>query len=257
MARLVRGELTLSDLRPVLDVVAKALEDESQIISIKDRTEGLGNVRFPSGPASSRERWTAVFKAALDERPETLALLLFNIRNDLGTRSAGELAEALDKVGSFCLSRITRTAHPELGDQAEALLEARGVENMTIAANELRQTALNVRRLLMRPILAHTCIQLAPSVLDPEQRRMDLADLAVDVVTAVDYLLSLLDTSVIKSSKLVLESEAGSERGHGPSDGDDRDRLTRRRYDARSTAVRLGQRLLAGLRSDVAQRLDD
>ena len=46
-------------------------------------------------------------------------------------------------------------------------------------------------RLLMRPAIADTFLQLAPSVPNPELRRMELADLATDVVTATDYLLSL------------------------------------------------------------------
>jgi hypothetical protein len=126
---------------------------------------------------------------------------------------------------------------------------------MQKAATELRRTALNIRRLLMRPVLTDKFLQLAPTVLDPEFRRMELADLAVDVVTATDYLLSLLGAPASLSSRLVLDSEAGSDRGHGTADIDALDRLNRRRLDARSTAVRLGMRLLGALRSDVANPL--
>jgi hypothetical protein len=143
----------------------------------------------------------------------------------------------------------------ELGDQAEVLMNATTVSEMTQAAQRLRLTALNVRRLLMRPLLGEAFLQLSPSVLDPERRRMELADLAVDVVTAADYLLTLLGEPTRTSSRFRLATEAGSGAGRGPSDGEAADHITRRRLDARSTAVRLGMRLLAGLHSDVERQL--
>jgi conjugal transfer/entry exclusion protein len=145
-----------------------------------------------------------------------------------------------------------RTAsHPELEDQAEALLTANSVPEMREAADRLRQTALSVRRLLMRPALMDTPLQLDPSVSDPEVRRVELADLAVDVVAAVDYLLSLLGAPSITSREL-LATEARSDSRHAAAEQAALDRLNRQRLDARSTAVRLGMRLLGELHSDVA-----
>jgi hypothetical protein len=80
----------------------------------------------------------------------------------------------------------------ELADQAEQLLAASGTPEMAEAAKGLRLTALNVRRLLTRPLFTQPPLQLDPSLPDPELRPAELADLAVDVVGATDYLLRLL-----------------------------------------------------------------
>ena len=83
---------------------------------------------------------------------------------------------------------------------------------------------------------------------------MELTDLAVDVVTAVDYLVSLLGTSAANSSPLILADETYVGSRHGLSDDSAYDRLVRRRLDARGTAVRLGIRLLGGLDCNVVNR---
>jgi hypothetical protein len=59
----------------------------------------------------------------------------------------------------------------EFYNQAHSLLEAETVLEMKEAARELRRTAITVRRHLMLPVLGTSFIQIAPSVLDPEQRR--------------------------------------------------------------------------------------
>ena len=140
-----------------------------------------------------------------------------------------------------------------LGDQAEQLLTAGGTPEMMEAARSLRLTALSIRRLLMRPLISGTSLQMGPSVPDPELRRAELADLAVDVVTAADYLMRLLSSPAVTASRLTLASQAtpGSDKGY--SDEETFDMLTRRQLDARGTAVRLGMRLLSQLSSDVAQ----
>ena len=147
--------------------------------------------------------------------------------------------------------RLT-TSHPELEDQAEALLAASSAPEMKQAARRLRTTALSMRRLLTSPLSADAMPALDPSMPDLELRRVELADLAVDVVTAVDYLLNLLDTSTTASPRLVLASEAGSGHRHGPLCNDTLDWLIRKQLDARGAAVRLGMRLISGLLSDVS-----
>lgn len=141
----------------------------------------------------------------------------------------------------------------DLGDQAEQLLTASGTPEMMEAARSLRLIALSIRRLLMRPLATGTSLQMGPSVPDPELRRAELADLAVDVVTATDYLMRLLSGPAVTASRLVLAGRAGSGGGEGYSDEETFDLLTRRQLDARGTAVRLGMRLLSQLSSDVAQ----
>jgi hypothetical protein len=145
---------------------------------------------------------------------------------------------------------ITVAPYQELGTQTEALLTARSVPEMSVAAERLRLTAFSVRDLFMRPPFSETCPRLAPSMLDSELRRMELAEHAMDVITAVDYLLSLLSAPAGISRHLALANEAGSCCQHGASDNDAVDRLTRRRLDARAIAVRMGMRLLARLRSE-------
>ena len=253
MATSSPGKVNLSDLRPLINVMAEALPERGQVSSIRSGCSGLRNVRLPSR-AGETQIWRAVFEAALEARPETLASLLKVIGDEIGDQWQAPLQDALREVGRSCVSRITREANSTVDDEAEKLLQARTVPEMDTAAQNLRQTALDARQLLMRPLITDAYLQIAPSVLDPEQRRMELADLAVDVVTAVDYLISLLGRPSTESPKLVLSDEAGADRGHGVSDEEAADRLTRRRLDARSTAVRLGMRLLSGLRSDVASR---
>lgn len=192
MAQSRDSELILSDLLPIVDIVAAKLKRREKIDSIVELTE-LSNVRFPTSRAGETELWIAVFEAAIDEPPEKLGLLLQNIMSTPGGILKEDMNKVLAKVGNACVSRITRAGHPDLGDQAEALLGATTTDEMQTAARELRDTALGIRRLLMRPVLADAYIKLAPTVLDPERRRIELADLAVDVVTAADYLLSVLD----------------------------------------------------------------
>jgi hypothetical protein len=141
-----------------------------------------------------------------------------------------------------------------LGDQAEQLLTASGTPEMIEAAKGLRLTALSIRRLLLRPLLTNRSLQMDPSIPDPELRRAELAELAVDVVTATDYLLRLLIAPAVTTPRLILADDAGTGRRTHYSSAEAIDGLTRRRLDARGTAVRLGMHLLSGLHSDVASR---
>ena len=51
------------------------------------------------------------------------------------------------------------------------------------------------------------------------------------------------------TSRLALAGDAGHDRGRAYADEEAADRLIRRRLDARGTTVRMGMRLIAGLRS--------
>jgi hypothetical protein len=109
--------------------------------------------------------------------------------------------------------------------------------------------ALSVRRQIASPRSEDALLGLDPSVPDPEPGLAELADLAIDVVTAVDYLLSLLDAPT-EPRQLVL---AGDTRlGRHPACDDTSDWLIRKRLDARGAAVRVGTRLVRGLLSDVS-----
>lgn len=136
-----------------------------------------------------------------------------------------------------------------LGDQAEALLAATSAPEMKQAAHGLRALALSVRRQIASPRSEDALLGLNASVPDPEPGLAELADLAIDVVTAVDYLLSLLDAST-ESRQLVLVGDTRP--GYHPACDDTGDWLTRKRLDARGATVRVGTRLVRGLLSDVS-----
>jgi hypothetical protein len=226
----------LHDLLPVIQVAAMALPEEDQVdsiaaVSLPRRARRANGTSTPERQ-SPKQRWGSVFKAALVESAETLALLLDNIEDSLGGRGIGDLIAALREVLLVCLLPVTRVTHPEMGDQAEPLLEARTIPEMNDAAKVLRRTTLDVRALLMHPLLLENYNTVAPTVQDPEGRCMELADLAVDVVTSVDQLRWSLPDSDL---------------GHTTSDHEALNRLDQRRLDA----IRLGTRLLSGLRSDI------
>lgn len=104
----------------------------------------------------------------------------------------------------------------------------------------------------MQSLPTDSLLQWDPSLQNPEIRRLELADRATDVVTAVDYLLCMLGASDATHPRLVLAGETGPCRGQGRLDEDALDRLARRRFDARGIAVRLGMRLFSELKRDLA-----
>lgn len=92
-------DLTIAHLGKVITIVSDKLSDRGQIDTIV-HASNLGRVvRYPTGLASPRELWIAVFKAALDEPRGTLELLLDNIHHSLGTLRQYELEAALSEVG--------------------------------------------------------------------------------------------------------------------------------------------------------------
>jgi len=93
-----RPDLTLADLRQVINFVSQKLREKDQIDSIVS-ISNIGYVRYPIGRADARQLWAAVFEAALDEPPATLMLLLDNIRDSLGTRSRSTLENTLRELG--------------------------------------------------------------------------------------------------------------------------------------------------------------
>ena len=94
----VPARLTLYDLRPVVNVVAEAFPGQGQIDSIASACE-LRNVRYPTGLADEKQLWRAVFKAALEARPEKLTALLDIIGDDIGDQWRPPLTAALREAG--------------------------------------------------------------------------------------------------------------------------------------------------------------
>jgi hypothetical protein len=249
-------KLVLGDLTKVINTVADSLSEPSDVRSIAKLSD-IRRAAIPDGGMPTA-LWTPVFEAALQAKAETLPKLLFNVRENLGQEPRDAVDKALQEVRRDCISRFTLDTHPEVGDRADALLVASGPEEMIEPAKKLREMAISVRRLLLRPLLADTFLQLQReldiSFPDPLSLRIQLADQAVDVVTAVDYLLTLLLTEP-HSGQLILGGEPGSERMQGRTDEESLDWLRRRRLDARGTAVRQGQRLLTALRRHIVTDL--
>jgi Effector-associated domain 5 len=94
----VPPRLTLADLRPVIEVAVKNLVFQDQVRTVV-LVSGLTDVRYPVSPANARDLWVAVFAAALDAPPETLALLLTEVSGSLGARPKADLEAALREVG--------------------------------------------------------------------------------------------------------------------------------------------------------------
>jgi len=246
-------KLLVSDLSAVISTVAESSMGES--VKSVANLSGLRRVPWPTGSVAAAENWAAVFTAALEATPETLPKLFLSIRENAGQELWNAVEHALQEVRKSCITRCIIDAHPEVGDRADALLIASGPKQMREDAQRLRETAISVRRLLLRPLLAGTFLQLQRELEvpfpDPDWLRMEIADQAVDVVTAVDYLLFLLQTPP-RSGQLFLGGEPGSDRTQGRTDEETLDWLTRRQLDARGTAVRQGQRLLTSLRRHIS-----
>jgi hypothetical protein len=104
----------------------------------------------------------------------------------------------------------------------------------------------------MRRLMAHPHAALVLAVLleepgvpgqDPARLPARLADQAVNVVTAADYLIALLHPPPVTALRLA----AAPDGAQGLAGGQAPDRLVRQRLDARAAAVREGMRLQAML----------
>jgi hypothetical protein len=155
-----------------------------------------------------------------------------------------------------CVIRVTNTANLSLFEQINDLISTSRPDDFREPAERLRNTALGVRRLLMRPLLAETFLQMERNldfaVPEPDWLRIQPANQAVNVVTALDYLLTLMDAPSTQASAFSLSSGLDPDSTQGRTDQDAADWLSRRRFDARRAAVTEAQRLLLMLRKDIA-----
>jgi hypothetical protein len=240
--------LDLDDLTPVIDVAHAKLDDQ-QIRHIGSVCK-LKNIRYPQGAPDALQIFEAVFAAAVDGPDDALEKVLqHTLAHGV---SKADMEKALREMARRCMHRAANGQQPDLGESIDQLLDAENIVSMERAARAMRENAIGVRRLLVRPILASSFIQFSPSVLDPEQRRRQLANHAVDVVTAVDYFLTFIPSSAADDDGLSLVRDVGPARDHVSSDDGSAVRFAQRRLDARATAVKVGTRLLEGLRADVA-----
>jgi hypothetical protein len=232
----------LEDYVPVIEIAAKRFGGPSHFDSVVELFE-FDNAQIPGGNANARQYWQALFHAAIQHSVETPGKLTEYIVNHGVPRE--DMEKALAEVAKKCMLRSVWKKHPNFYHLAGSLLEAETVPEVRKAARDLREAAIGIWRLLTQPVLADSFIQISPAVQDPERRRRQLADLAVNVVTAVDYLLNFLPASSDEPEDFELRPD------HVPDDGP-AVRLIQRRLDARATAVKVGGRFLDGLRRDVA-----
>lgn len=231
----------LEDYLPVIAIAAKKFGGLKHFEDVANLFE-LDNVQIPGGSADALQYWQALFHAAIQDAADTPGKLTDYMVSHGVPRE--DMEKALAEVAERCMRRTVLKKHPNFYYLAGFLLKAETIPDMRKAARDLREAAIGIWLLLTQPVLAASFIQISPTVNDPEQRRRQLADLAVNVVTAIDYLLNFLPDSSD-------ETEFNVEPDHAADDGPSV-RLVQRRLDARATAVKVGGRFLDGLRRDVA-----
>jgi hypothetical protein len=250
--------LKLSDLSDVIRVLGKAStntaapEEILQVLNLHGQQE-------QAAMQNATSRWQAAVKVALESESNYLCRLLDEVCERLPAGPRREVITARQDVAIAYIERILNGGrdHPELGDQVEELHMAQDYESMQQAAAKLRDIGLHARRMLMDPQLGGE-LALQLGTIDPERRRLELADLAIDVVSATDYLLSLAREPVRDSRRsFSIERDIGAPASSvvSPESPSDHDLRYRRALDSRAAAVRLGGRLLRGLRRETVALL--
>jgi hypothetical protein len=142
--------------------------------------------------------------------------------------------------------KVSRT----LGDEADELLASTSAAEIELVARKVRLTALDIRRMLIDSSPRTVAGESLEASADHQLRRMELADLTVEIVNAIDYLLSSLTSSAHRFPQLTLASEGSP--GYGQISFTDAalDQTIRKRLDARGAAVRLIMRLFVGMTSE-------
>ena len=235
-------DLALEDYVSVIAIAAKKLGSPSQFDSVVTFFE-FDNVQIPGAGANTRQYWQALFHAAIQHAADSPKKLMEYIVNHGVPQD--EMEEALAQVAERWMLRTVKKKHPDLYEITRLLLRADTIPGMRTAAQDLREATIGIWCLLTHPVLSASFIQISPAVHDPEQRRRQLADLAVNVVTAVDYLLNFLTDSSDEVEEFKLRPDHVTDEGPAV-------RLMQRRLDARSTAVKVGVRFLDGLHRDIA-----
>jgi len=135
-----------------------------------------------------------------------------------------------------------------LGQHIDALLETANVVEMGEAARRLDSDANSIIDLLKR---VHPLVRDSLGA-DPSERHAELVKAALDLASAAHYLLGLLDSSASASPAFALADDAGWSLEGGVAEAA-RDRLMRRRLDARSMSAQRAMHLLSRIPCDVCQ----
>ena len=242
--------LELSDLSEVI----RKLGEESPSPSAPAQAlqaVGLYGQEQHAAEEGATSRWHSAIKIALENGGTSLRSLLTEACARLPREPRARVEGAVRDAGVAYVERVLLKANPELHDQVDKLNFSRMYSEIKSASEELRKVGLETRRMLMDPQLG-TELALQLGTIDPERRRDELANLAIDVVTATDYLLSLVDDKPLQSRRsFSAEKDFGAQASATDSAGrfPDEDLRYRRLLDARAIAVRLGGQLLRELRS--------
>jgi hypothetical protein len=249
--------LQLADLIEIIHVLGEIGTKPAMTTEVLELI-GLAGQEEQAVLANASSRWQSAIKVALEYEGTYLRRLLDGAYDKLSPGPRRQLNEARQCAATAFVNRVLHIGHPELDDQVGQLHSARTYEQMRPAAENLRGIGLDARRMLMDPQLGNE-LALQLGTIDPERRRFELADLAIDVVTAADYLLHLVDErSSSSQQKFSAERDLGT---NAPSNPDlsgnnaDGDLRYRRVLDSRAAAVRLGGRLLRVLRSETVTPL--
>lgn len=250
-------KLKLADLTEIVHVLGTQAIKPPSLPS--DVLELIGLAHFmEEGSGNPASRWQSAIQIALDSEDDCLRRFLDGAYDRLLPGPQRQLNEARLNAATAYVKRVLFDGRPELNDQVDKLHAARDYGHMRPAAENLRSVALDARRMLMDPQLGDE-LALQLGTIDPERRRFELADLAINVVTATDYLLYLIDGRLLDSSEdFSAETHLGghaTSRSNPSDDRDDEDLRYRRSLDSRAAVVRLGGRLLRALRSETVAPL--
>jgi hypothetical protein len=248
----------LPDLREVIRTLGAVSPNPSATAQALQAV-GLYGQEEQAVEQNATSRWHSAIKVALENEGAYLRSLLNESCARLPKQSRRKVEEAVRNAGIAYVERILHVAHPELHDQVETLHRSRTYSEIRTAAGELRDVGLEARRMLMDSQLG-TELALQLGTIDPGRRREELANLAIDVVTATDYLLSLVDDHPLQSRKNFLaENDLGPQASPIDSAGRslDEDLRYRRVLDSRAAAVRLGGQLLRELQSATVAPVQD
>jgi len=248
------NRLQLPDLSEIIHVLGEVGTKPAMPTEVLELI-GLSGKEDQAPMANAPSRWQSAVKVALDYEGTYLRQLLDGTYDRLPPGPRRRLNEARNCVATAFVNRVLHLDRPDPDEQVQELSAASDYDKMRPAAENLRNVGLDARRMLMDPQLGNE-LALQLGNIDPERRRFELADLAIDVVTATDYLLYVIaGRSPTSNRRFSAEADLGGSppiRSSPQDSNAEEDLRYRRALDSRAAAVGIGGRLLRALRSETA-----